>query len=84
MNDEYRISNDEVGGKSNIESESSNIKPLSSNIQHLTSSFQLPASNFRLSAPVWIFKINASYLHPAEQETQRINILTKKYYVSKN
>ena len=74
MNDEYRISNDEVDGKSNIESI----------FQHQTSIFQHPTSNFQLSAPVWIFKINASYLHPAEQETQRINILTKKYYVSKN
>lgn len=77
--------NDEVDGKSNIESESSNIKPLSSNIQLLLSSEALAKDdNLQLSAPVWIFKINASYLHPAEQETQRINILTKKYYVSKN
>lgn len=58
---------------------------VSSNIQLLLSSEALAKDdNLQLSTPVWIFKINASYLHPAEQETQRINILTKKYYVSKN
>lgn len=75
MNIEYRMMKWTVNPTLKV---SSNIKPL------LSSEALAKDDNLQLSAPVWIFKINASYLHPAEQETQRINILTKKYYVSKN
>ncbi len=49
MNDEYRISNDEVDGKSNIESESSNIEPLlSSEALAKDDNILLPAFRTRL------------------------------------